>query len=39
MTDLIGHKVESRSREKTIREHLVRAFDGPSREAARKPAA
>jgi len=39
VTDLIGHKVESRSREKTIREHLVRAFDGPSREAARKPAA
>ena len=39
VTDLFGHKVESRSREKTIREHLVRAFDGHAREAARKPAA
>ena len=39
VTDLFGHKVESRSREKTIREHLIRAFDGPPREATRKPAA
>lgn len=28
VTDLIGHKVESRSRERTIHEHLIRAFDG-----------
>jgi [protein-PII] uridylyltransferase len=28
VTDLFGHKVDSRSREKTIREHLIRAFDG-----------
>ncbi len=27
VTDLFGHKVDNRSREKTIREHLVRAFD------------
>ena len=39
VTDLFGHKVESRSREKTIREHLIRAFDGSAREASRKPAA
>jgi [protein-PII] uridylyltransferase len=39
VTDLIGHKVENRSREKTIREHLVRAFDGVPRETNRKPAA
>ncbi|MCE1235299.1 MAG: [protein-PII] uridylyltransferase [Hyphomicrobiales bacterium] len=39
VTDLFGHKVESRAREKTIREHLIRAFDGPPREATRKPAA
>ena len=39
VTDLFGHKVENRSREKTIREHLVRAFDGVTRESTRKPAA
>ncbi|MER2606939.1 MAG: [protein-PII] uridylyltransferase [Siculibacillus sp.] len=38
VTDLIGHKVDNRSREKTIREHLVRAFDGPP-EQTKKPAA
>ncbi|MDK9695911.1 MAG: [protein-PII] uridylyltransferase [Siculibacillus sp.] len=31
VTDLFGHKVENRSREKTIREHLLRAFDGSDR--------
>ena len=38
VTDLFGHKVENRAREKTIRERLIRAFDG-TREATRKPAA
>ncbi len=38
VTDLFGHKVDSRSREKTIRERLVRAFDGTLVDA-RKPAA
>ena len=28
VTDLIGHKVEARAREKAIREKLIRAFDG-----------
>jgi len=28
VTDLFGQKVDNRSREKTIREHLMRAFDG-----------
>ena len=38
VTDLFGHKVDSRPREKTIRERLVRAFDG-ERDAVKKPAA
>jgi len=37
VTDLFGHKVDSRAREKTIRERLVRAFDGTKE--TRKPAA
>ncbi len=28
VTDLFGHKVETRSRERTIREKLIKAFDG-----------
>jgi [protein-PII] uridylyltransferase len=35
VTDLFGHKVENRSRERTIHEHLVRAFDGAAHEANR----
>lgn len=39
VTDLFGHKVDNRSREKTIREHLVRAFDGrDGKKAERIPA-
>jgi [protein-PII] uridylyltransferase len=39
VTDLFGHKVENRSRERTVREHLIRAFDGVAREHARKVSA
>lgn len=38
VTDLFGHKVDNKSREKTIRERLIRAFDGDDA-AAKKPAA
>lgn len=34
VTDLIGHKVEAKAREKQIREKLMRAFDGRREEAA-----
>ena len=34
VTDLIGHKVEAKAREKQIRDRMIRAFDGRPDEAA-----
>ncbi|TBW36408.1 [protein-PII] uridylyltransferase [Siculibacillus lacustris] len=35
VTDLFGHKVDSRPRERTIHEHLMRAFDGVAQDPGR----